>query len=63
MEVMVNLLEWDNAKPMEVVTHMDFGSRLDNTDPVDTLEMMINQLLVLAQEALLRQPPAGECVQ
>lgn len=71
VEIMVNILEWGKANPMEVVTHMDFGDALDSPDPVETPEVLIghflteialcrrrggelNQLLMLAQEALYR---------
>ena len=79
VEMMVNLLEWGKANPMQVVTHMDFGSGLDNTEPADAPEVMIghfltemalcrkrgesiNQLLMLAQEALFRCFPNGEII-
>lgn len=71
VEIMVNILEWGKANPMEIVTHMDFGDALDSSAPVDTPEVLIgyfltelalcrrrggelNQLLMLAQEALFR---------
>lgn len=71
VEMMVNLLEWGKASPMEIVTHMDFGVAMEASDPVDTPEVLIghfltelalcrrrgqeiNQLLMMAQEALFR---------
>jgi hypothetical protein len=77
VEIMVNILEWGKANPMEIVSHMDFGAALDCPAPVDTPESLIghfltelalcrrrggelNQLLMLAQEALFRCLPDSE---
>ena len=77
VEIMVNILEWGKANPMEIVSHMDFGSSLDTPTPTETPEALIghfltelalcrkrgaeiNQLLMLAQEALFRCLPDSE---
>lgn len=77
VEMMVNILEWGKASPMEIVTHMDFGSTIDAPAQTETPEALIgnyltelalhrkrggeiNQLLMLAQEALFRCLPASE---
>ena len=77
VEILVNLLEWGKASPMDVVTHMTFGSTLDAAEPDDAPETLIghfltemalcrkrgvqiNQLLMLAQEALFRCLPDSD---
>ncbi|WP_319522877.1 HDOD domain-containing protein [uncultured Desulfosarcina sp.] len=77
VEMMVNILEWGKASPMEIVTHMDFGASIDASAPADTPDVLIgnyltelalcrkrngeiNQLLMLAQEALFRCLPESE---
>ena len=77
VEMMVNVLEWGKANPMEIVRHMDYGTSLDPQIAADTPDTLIghfltelalcrkrggeiNQLLMLAQEALLRCLPDSE---
>ena len=77
VEMMVNILEWGKANPMEIVTHMDFGTTIDASTATETPEVLIgnyltelalcrkrggeiNQLLMLAQEALFRCLPESE---
>jgi HD-like signal output (HDOD) protein len=77
VEMMVNILEWGKANPMEIVAHMDFGTPLDAPQPTETPEALIghfltelglcrkrggeiNELLMLAQEALFRCLPESE---
>ena len=77
VEMMVNILEWGKANPMEIVTHMDFGATIDAPAPAETPDVLIgnyltelalcrkrggeiNQLLMLAQEALFRCLPESE---
>ena len=77
VEIMVNILEWGKANPMEIVSHMDFGPTIDTAMPEETPESLIghfltelalcrkrggeiNQLLMLAQEALFRCLPDSE---
>jgi HD-like signal output (HDOD) protein len=45
IEMMVNLLEWGKANPMEVVSHMDFGTDRITPEPVDTPEVLIGHFL------------------
>ena len=77
VEMMVNILEWGKASPMEIVTHMDFGTTIDAQASADTPDVLIgnyltelalcrkrggeiNQMLMLAQEALFRCLPESE---
>ena len=71
VEMLVNILEWGKAVPMEVVGHISFGSALNASEIADPPEVLIgnfltelvlcrkrhgdlNQVLMLAQEALFR---------
>jgi HD-like signal output (HDOD) protein len=57
VEMMVNILQWGKANPMQVVTHMDFGPSLDDAPPVDTPEVLIGHFLT---ELVLCRKHGGE---
>ena len=77
VEMMVNVLEWGKANPMDIVRHMDYGGSPDDQGAGDSPDTLIghfltelalcrkrggeiNQLLMLAQEALYRCLPDSE---
>jgi len=45
VEIMVNVLEWGKANPMEIVAHMDYGAALGTTAPNDAPEVLIGHFL------------------
>ena len=55
VEMMINLLEWGKASPMEVVARMDFGSSIGSFEQTDSPEMLIGHFLT--ELALCRKRP------
>ena len=57
VEMMINLLEWGKASPMEVVARMDFGSSIGSSESTDSPEMLIGHFLT--ELALCRKRPCN----